>query len=166
MHQGTIDKYMGDCAMIVFGVPVEDKQHKLHAIYCAVMIQKMVERINHIRKNNNQLTVSFRIGINSGSMLAGNLGSAERMQYTVVGESVNLASRLQNVAEKNQIIISSQFYNDPDIQWRLIAKEYKAINLRGIKEKVLTYLVSDVIALYQDKIDAQIDEILRIKPAA
>ena len=166
MHQGTIDKYMGDCAMIVFGVPTEDKQHKLHAIYCAVMIQKMVARINQIRKNNNQLIVSFRIGINSGSMLAGNLGSAERMQYTVVGESVNLAARLQNVAEKDQIIISSQFYNDPDIQWRLIAKQHKAINLRGIKEKVSTYLVEDVIALYQDKIDAQIDEILRIKPAA
>lgn len=166
MHQGTIDKYMGDCAMIVFGVPEEDKQHKLHAIYCAVMIQKMVERINHIRKNNHQLTVSFRIGINSGNMLAGNLGSSDHMQYTVVGESVNLASRLQNVAEKNQIIVSSQFYNDPDIQWRLIAKEYKSINLRGIKQKVSTYLISDVIALYQDKIDAQIDEILRIKPAA
>ena len=130
------------------------------------MIQKMVERINQIRKHNNQLTVSFRVGINSGSMLAGNLGSAEHMQYTVVGESVNLASRLQNVAEKNQIIVSSQFYNDPDIQWRLIAKQHKAINLRGIKEKVSTYLVEDVIALYQDKIDAQIDEILRIKPAA
>ncbi len=166
MHQGTIDKYMGDCAMIVFGVPEEDKLHKLHAVYCAVMIQKLVERINVIRRSNNKLAVSFRIGINSGSMLAGNLGSTERMQYTVVGESVNLASRLQHIAEKNQIIISSEFYNDPDIQWRLTAKKHKSIHLRGIKEEVSTYVVSDVIALYQDKINEQIDEILRIKPAA
>ena len=166
MYLGTIDKYMGDCAMIVFGVPEEDKLHKLHAVYCAVMIQKLVERINVVRRSTNQIAVSFRIGINSGSMLAGNLGSTERMQYTVVGESVNLASRLQHIAEKDQIIISSDFYNDPDIQWRLTAKKYKSIQLRGIKEEVSTYIVTDVIALYQDKIDEQIDEILQIKPAA
>lgn len=166
MYQGTIDKYMGDCAMIVFGVPEEDKQHKLHAVYCAVMIQKLFERINIIRRQSQQIAVSFRIGINSGSMLAGNLGSTDRMQYTVVGESVNLASRLQHIAEANQIIISREFYNDPDIQWRLSAKKYKSIHLRGIKEEVSTYVVKDVIALYQDKLDEQIDEILRIKPAA
>ena len=166
MYQGTIDKYMGDCAMIVFGVPEEDKQHKQHAIYCAVMIQKLVERINVIRLNSNQLAVSFRIGINSGSMLAGNLGSTERMQYTVVGESVNLASRLQHVAEKDQIVISQELYNDPDIQWRLNAKKYKSIQLRGIKEKVSTYIVTDIISLYQDKMNEQIDEILKLKPAA
>ena len=166
MYKGTIDKYMGDCAMIVFGVPEKDKLHKLNAVYCAVMIQKMIERINVIRRSANKLTVTFRIGINSGSMLAGNLGSTERMQYTVVGESVNLASRLQHIGEANQIIICSDFYNDPEIQWRLIAKEYKSIHLRGIKEKVSTYIVTDVIALYQGKMDEQIDEILRIKPAA
>jgi len=103
MYLGTIDKYMGDCAMIVFGVPEEDKLHKLHAVYCAVMIKKLVGKINIIRRNTNQLAVSFRIGINSGSMLAGNLGSTERMQYTVVGESVNLASRLQHIAEKDPL---------------------------------------------------------------
>jgi len=166
MYLGTIDKYMGDCAMIVFGVPEEDRLHKLHAVYCAVMIKKLIEQINVIRRNTNQLAVSFRIGINSGSMLAGNLGSTERMQYTVVGESVNLASRLQHIAEKDQIIVSSEFYNDPDIQWRLTAKKYKSIHLRGIKDEVSTYVVMDVIPLYQDKIDEQISEILKIKPAA
>lgn len=166
MYQGTIDKYMGDCAMIVFGVPEKDEQHKLHAVYCAVMIQKLVERINVIRRESNQLAVSFRIGINSGSMLAGNLGSTDRMQYTVVGESVNLASRLQHIAGENQIIVSREFYNDPDIQWRLTTKKYKSIHLRGIEEEVSTYLVTDVIALYKDKIDEQIEEILKIKPAA
>lgn len=166
MYMGTIDKYMGDCAMIVFGVPEEDKSHKLHAIYCAVMIQKLIEKINHIRRSNNQLAVTFRIGINSGSMLAGNLGSTERMQYTVVGESVNLASRLHNVADAGQIIISSELHNDPDIQWRIKSKKHKAIKLRGIQNEVSTYLVTDVIELYQDKLNEQINEILRIKPAA
>jgi len=165
LYQGTIDKYMGDCAMIVFGVPNKDESHKLHAIYCAIMIQKLVQRINQIRMNSQQLAISFRISVNSGKMLAGNLGSDDRMQYTVVGESVNLASRLQTVAEKNKIIVTREFYQDPDIQWRLIAKKYKSIKLKGIKEEVSTYLISDTIALYQDKINEQIDEILKIKPA-
>lgn len=166
MHQGNIDKYMGDCVMIVFGVPEEDKQHKMHAIYCAVMIQQLFERINVIRRNSGQLAVSFRIGVNSGSMLAGNLGSTERMQYTVVGEAVNLASRLQHIAEKDQIIVSSDFYKDPDIQWRLSARKHKSIHLRGIEEKVSTYVITDVIALYKEKINEQIEEILKLKPAA
>ena len=166
IHQGTIDKYMGDCVMIVFGAPEEDNQHKLHAVYCAVMIQKLFERINQIRSSSGKLAVAFRIGINSGTMLAGNLGSNERMQYTVVGESVNLAARLQHVARGHQVIVSSEFYNDPDIQWRLNAKRHKALKLKGIKEEITTYLVKDVIALYQDQMDEQINEILRIKPAA
>jgi len=166
MYKGTIDKYIGDCAMIVFGVPDQDSSHKLHAVYCAVMIQKLIERINIIRSSSNQMTVTFRIGINSGNMLAGNLGSTERMQYTVIGESVNLAARLQSIAEENKIIVSSEFYDDPNIQWRLVAEKYKSIRLRGIKEKVTTYLITDVISLYQDNIDDQIDEVLRIKPAA
>lgn len=164
-YQGTVDKYMGDCAMIIFGVPNKDESHKLHAIYCAVMIQKLVERINQIRISNQQIAISFRISVNSGTMLAGNLGSNERMQYTVVGESVNLAARLQTVAEESQTIVTREFYNDPNIQWRLIAKKHKSINLKGIKEKVSTYLISDTIALYQDKINEQIDDILKIKPA-
>lgn len=165
MYQGTIDKYMGDCAMMIFGVPNKDESHKLHAVYCAIMIQKLVQRINQIRINSQQLAISFRISVNSGTMLAGNLGSDDRMQYTVVGESVNLASRLQTIAEKNQTIVTSEFYKDPDIQWRLIAKKYKSIKLKGIKKEVSTYLISDTIALYQDKINEQIDEILKIKPA-
>jgi len=166
MYQGTIDKYIGDCAMIIFGVPEQDSSHKLHAVYCAVMIQKLIQRINIIRDKSKQMTVTFRIGINSGNMLAGNLGSTERMQYTVIGESVNLAARLQSIVEENKIIVSSEFYNDPDIKWRLVAEQYKSIQLRGIKEKVSTYLITDVIPLYRDNIDEQINEILRIRPAA
>lgn len=165
LYKGTVDKYMGDCAMIIFGVPNEDASHKLHAINCAIMLQKLIKRINEIRISKQLLTITFRISVNSGPMLAGNLGSNERMQYTVVGESVNLAARLQTIAEKNQIIVTDEFYQDPNIQWRLIAKKHQSIKFKGIKEEVSTYLISDTIALYQDNINQQIDQILKIKPA-
>ncbi len=166
LYRGTIDKYMGDCAMVIFGVPEEDPEHKFNALACAVMIQKLVARLNAVRIRDGKPAIHFRIGVNSGDMLAGNMGSADRMQYTVVGDTVNLASRLHTVAEKDQIIITDLLYHDEDIQWRLIAKKFKSIKLRGISEEVSTYIVHDVGSSYQAQINAQIDDILQQPPVS
>ncbi|MFO7604615.1 MAG: adenylate/guanylate cyclase domain-containing protein, partial [Gammaproteobacteria bacterium] len=84
LYSGTIDKYMGDCAMIIFGAPIEDPHHKLNAVCCAILIQRLIKRLNIVREKQGKITIDFRIGINSGEMLAGNMGSHDRMQYTVV----------------------------------------------------------------------------------
>ncbi|HLP43363.1 MAG TPA: adenylate/guanylate cyclase domain-containing protein, partial [Fibrobacteria bacterium] len=94
---GHVDKYIGDCAMLLFGVPVEDEDHAFHAIACAVVIQRAIQALNQRREADGLVPVHFRIGINTGAMLAGNMGSPERMEYTVVGDAVNLASRLASV---------------------------------------------------------------------
>jgi adenylate cyclase len=159
LYKGTLDKYMGDCAMLIFGVPEEDPDHKFNAIACAVMIQKMVALINAKRIRQAKPAIHFRIGINSGTMLAGNMGSPDRMQYTVVGEAVNLASRLHTVAEKDQIIVTDLLYHDVDVEWRVYANKYKQIKLRGIKEAVSTYIIQDVRDSFSATIDAQIAEI-------
>jgi adenylate cyclase len=160
LYNGTIDKYMGDCVMVVFGVPEEDSQHKFNALACAVMIQKLVARLNAARVRDGKITVHFRIGVNSGTMLAGNLGSQERMQYTVVGETVNLASRLHTFASQDQIIITEHLYSDKNVKWRILAHRHQSIKLRGISEPVSTYIVNDVSRSYSTTIDAQIDKIL------
>ncbi len=159
-YHGTIDKYMGDCAMVIFGIPEANSDHKFHALACAVMIQKLVSRLNAIRIRDGKHAIHFRIGVNSGMMLAGNMGSQERMQYTVVGETVNLASRLHTVAEKDQIIITDMLYHDDDVQWRIQAQRFKSIKLRGISEPVSTYVVTDVNGSYQASMEAQINEIM------
>ena len=161
LYKGTIDKYMGDCAMVIFGVPEADSDHKFHALLCAVMIQKLMVRLNDIRISDGKPTIHFRIGINSGCMLAGNIGSMERMQYTVVGDTVNLASRLQTMAKKDQIIITDQLYHDKDLEGRLMAREFELVKLRGISEDVATYIVEDVAPDYRAQINAQIDDILQ-----
>lgn len=160
LYKGTVDKYMGDCAMLIFGVPENDPDHKYNAIACAVMIQKMVARINARRIRQGKPSIHFRIGINSGIMLAGNMGSHDRMQYTVVGEAVNLASRLHTVAEKDQIIVTDLLIHDVDVEWRVYAHQYKQIKLRGIKESVSTYIIKDVRDSDSAIIDSQINEIL------
>jgi len=166
LYRGTIDKYMGDCAMVVFGVPDSDEEHAFNAVACAVMIQRLVDRLNAKRVRDGKFPIHFRIGVNSGTMLAGNMGSHERMQYTVVGDSVNLAARLYDAAGAGQIIITEEFYKDPDVQWRIIARRHKSIRLRGKSRPVTTFLVKDVAATFRATMDAQISEILADKVVA
>lgn len=160
LYHGTIDKYMGDCAMIVFGAPEEDEEHKFNAVSCAIMIQRLVERLNVIRVQEGKDPIHFRIGVNSGQMLAGNMGSNDRMQYTVVGEAVNLAARLHSVAERGQIIVTDYTVKDKDVQWRILAHRHGSIRLRGIAEPVTTYVLTDLKPSYSTIIDKQIDAIL------
>lgn len=166
LYKGTIDKYMGDCAMIVFGVPEEDPDHQFHAISCAIMIQRLIARLNTVREEQGKHAVHFRIGINSGEMLAGNMGSHDRMQYTVVGEAVNLASRLHTAAEQGQIVITDALVKSPEIQWRVIAHQHKSIELRGVSEPVTTYIVTDIKSPYTEVIDHHINTILAKKSVA
>ncbi len=160
LYNGTIDKYMGDCAMVVFGVPQADPDHQFNAISCAVMIQRLIQQLNTLREQQGKQAVHFRIGINSGEMLAGNMGSNDRMQYTVVGEAVNLAARLHTAAESGQIVITDALVKSADIQWRIIAHRHKSIELRGIAEPVTTYIVTDLKSPYTEQIDQHITAVL------
>lgn len=96
--------------MLVLGAPKPDKDHQFHALACAVLMNRMVGRLNKIRREKGLYEANLRIGINSGSILAGLIGGANRMQYTVVGDAVNLASRLCGEAGSSQIIIEESMY--------------------------------------------------------
>lgn len=160
IYRGTIDKYMGDCAMIVYGVPEEDQEHRFHAIASAVLIHKMIQEINKSREEQGKTTVTFRIGINAGVMLAGNLGAEERMQYTVVGDSVNLASRLASVAGSGEIVIANTLFSHPDTRGRIVATQHEAIRLRGITDPVDTYIVQDIAATYKEIMKTHLAELI------
>ena len=165
MNNGIVDKYMGDGVMLVFGAPEADRDHAFHAISCALLIQKLIAHENEQREVEGLYPVQFRIGINTGSMLAGNMGSHERMEYTVVGDTVNLASRLCGIANSSDIVISREMYARADVTGRVLAGEFQSIRLRGISQPVNTYLVECLTADYQEIIDNQYDEILRSEAA-
>ena len=103
---GTVDKFIGDAIMVVFGVPGADPHHALHANTCGMLIQQLTKRINRRREALGDPTVELRVGISSGPMMAGNLGSPERMQYTVVGDTVNVAARLCAMAEPGGVLVT------------------------------------------------------------
>jgi adenylate cyclase len=114
LHEGTLDKYIGDCVMAIFGAPMSHEDDALRAIKAAIGMKKRVGQLKE--QWHDKLDVSIRelfeigIGIHTGEVIAGNIGSIKRMEYTVVGTAVNLASRLENAAKPGQILISRSTY--------------------------------------------------------
>ena len=107
---GNVDKYIGDCAMLVFGCPQSDPEHRYHAMECALQIRDRITAINQERSARQEPCLDIRIGVSGGTVLAGLLGSHERMQYTVIGEAANLASRLCDLADLGQVVTDETFY--------------------------------------------------------
>ena len=98
-HGGTIDKYIGDCVMVFWGAPVQDQHHALHAVQTALDIGVMLKSFNAGQQARGELPIAVNIGINSGSMSVGDMGSDMRRSYTVIGDAVNLAARLESLAK-------------------------------------------------------------------
>lgn len=137
-YEGTLDKFIGDCVMAIFGAPVSNADHAERAIRCALGMRKALEEYNLENKEKREL--NFKIGINSGKMVAGDIGSSRRMEYTVLGEVVNLASRLQSyVAKPGQIVIGETTYNITKGKFQ--TKEIKDIQVKGISKTFTAYEV-------------------------
>lgn len=163
---GTVDKFIGDCAMVVFGSPKPDAEHSFHAISCAVLIQKLVVRLNQARLADGKPEVMVRIGVNTGEMLAGVMGDSERAEYTVVGDSVNLASRLCGESSGGQVIIEEALYNKLADSGKIMATSYKSIRLRGKALPSSIYTVEDVAQEYRMPMTSLIDDVMGKRNAA
>lgn len=98
-HRGTIDKYVGDLVMAFWGAPLEDAAHALHAIEAALDMQQRLEELNREWKQEGKAEIHIGIGVNTGMMHVGDMGSRFRRAYTVLGDAVNLASRLEGLSK-------------------------------------------------------------------
>ena len=103
---GVVDKYVGDEIMAVFGAPIEQPDHARRAVHAAVAMQAAMREVNAARRERGESPVRIGVGIHSGEVVAGNMGSANRLNYTVLGESVNLAARLCSIAGPDQVLVS------------------------------------------------------------
>jgi class 3 adenylate cyclase len=140
-YEGTIDKFIGDSVMVVFGAPMPQEDQELRAVRCAIDIQRKVAEVN--TKNTNSTPIHVGISLNTGEVAAGCLGNDRRMDYTVLGDTVNTASRLEEIAEPGQIVIGPETASA--VAGVVNICEIRTFKLKGKKEPLKVFEV-----IYQD----------------
>lgn len=138
-HDGTLDKFIGDAIMAVFGAPLAMEDHAIRAVHTAIEMRDKLEEMNQEKFGKAQ-RIAVRIGLNSGSVVAGDIGSPKRIEYTVLGNTVNVAQRLEaGVAKPGQIVIGEETYKMVKDQFD--TQELGEFNLKGLEKSIKVYEV-------------------------
>ena len=134
-HGGTVDKFIGDCIMGVWGAPIADVDHAMHALEAAEDMMSFLETASDQWREKYGVDVRLAIGINSGEAIVGNIGSNKRMEYTVVGDIVNVAGRLETIAAPNQILVgeNTQHLVEDEFDLRLLGERKLTGRAQAIK---------------------------------
>jgi class 3 adenylate cyclase len=121
-YNGVLDKFVGDQLMAIFGLVPSANHHSFDAISAAIEMQEATERLMKERTSKEKETFGVGIGINTGSAIVGNVGSHNRMNYTAIGDSVNVASRLQQIAKSGEIITGKETCNQAKECFKTVKK--------------------------------------------
>jgi len=138
-YDGTLDKFLGDAVMAVFGAPMAHPDHSARAIRTALAMQEGITGLNERRARDGKEAISVGIGVSAGEAVAGTVGTEDRMEYTVIGDSVNLAARLESNAKPGQILISYRTYER--VRDLVDARPLGRIRVKGKEEEVEVYEV-------------------------
>jgi len=109
-YEGTIDKFTGDGVMALFGAPLAHEDHAQRACYAALAIQRVIKEYGEIIKKEYRVEFKMRVGLNSGSVIVGAVGNDLRMDYTAIGDTTNLASRMQSMSKPGNVLVSIDTY--------------------------------------------------------
>jgi adenylate cyclase len=138
-HRGTVMQFVGDEVFAVFGAPVADDTAVDEALRCALALQGEIATLDEHLSTAELPTVRFGVGVHRGPVVAAHVGTQNRRQYAVVGESVNIGSRLCECADGGEIVVSQQAWTsiDPELQDRFVAEG--PFDLKGVREPVSVY---------------------------
>ncbi|MGD0036686.1 MAG: adenylate/guanylate cyclase domain-containing protein [Bacteroidota bacterium] len=138
-YEGVIDKFIGDEIMAIFGAPIAHENDPERAVRCAKEMLEYINRFNTLSPIALPVPLGLHIGMNTGMVVAGNVGSDLRMNYSVIGDTVNLASRLVDGADKGEIVISDDTFRN--VSSLIDTEEPKFIEVKGKTEPVKVYKV-------------------------
>ena len=143
-YNGIINKFIGDAIMAIFGEPIKDDNHPENAVLCGYEMLLKVKELSEKWKKEGKNEIQIGIGINTGDVFVGNIGSVNRMEYTVIGDTVNLASRLEsyNKVYHTNILISSQTFEY--VKNKIVANRIPDVEIRGKQERIDIFEVIDI----------------------
>ncbi len=139
-YEGTIDKFMGDGMLAFFGDPTPQKDHAKRGVQAAIAMQQKVWELKKEWQMTGGMKIRIRIGLHCGEVVVGNMGSIERMDYTVIGSHVNLAQRLESNCAPDRILISQEVYDKLDDYY--VTTSNGKIEAKGFPEPVKVYYVN------------------------
>ena len=138
-EEGTLDKIMGDCVVALFNAPLAQSDHVLRAVRAALKMREEIARLHERLSPSYRL--DYGVGINVGDVVVGNVGTAQQMNYTAIGSSVNLASRLQEAAGPGQILLSHKVYQR--VKEQVEARQLPPMKVAGFDELITAYELVD-----------------------
>jgi adenylate cyclase len=138
-YQGTLDKYEGDAIMAFWGAPIPQKDHAYRTCLAALEMQKRLAVLRPKWEKEKKPPLAVRIGINTGIMIVGNMGGKDRFDYTVIGDSVNLASRLEGANKQYQSHIMISDFTYSHVKGKVITRELDLIKVKGKNEPVKVF---------------------------
>ena len=142
-HGGVVDKYIGDAVMAIFGAPHEDPRHALNAVRCGIKMCDSAEALTASLKSQDGQACEFGVGIHSGAVVAGNIGSTSRFNYTVIGDAVNVASRVEGYGARKvqaRLIVTEDVVElCPNVVFTSLGE----FELRGRQKPVKIYTSND-----------------------
>ncbi|MDQ6993390.1 MAG: adenylate/guanylate cyclase domain-containing protein [Mariprofundus sp.] len=142
-HQGTIDEFIGDAILTIFGAPLQHPDDSLRAIRCAIEMQQAMDVVNQQFRQHGYPEVEMGIGLHTGEAIVGNIGSHKRSKYGVVGRVVNTASRIESYTIGGQILISENTLSDSAVELRIDGK--MNVMPKGISYQMTLYDVGGII---------------------
>lgn len=137
-QDGTLDKYIGDCIMAFWGAPIENRNHALSAVSTALSMEEALQDMNRICLDKHWPTISIGIGLNTGHMSVGDMGSEVRKAYTVMGDSVNLASRLEGLTKHYGVVTLVSEYTAKQCP-NIVFREVDLVTVKGKTEPVAVF---------------------------
>jgi adenylate cyclase len=145
-YRGTVIEFLGDGILAIFGAPVAYENHIDSAVACALEMQLSMEDVNDWNLKNRYPLLEMGVGINSGETIVGNIGSPKSMKYNVIGNNVNLASRIETFSTGGQILLSEDSYHA--IKSELKVGQTLEVSPKGVKTPITVYQIEGIGAPY------------------
>jgi class 3 adenylate cyclase/CHASE2 domain-containing sensor protein len=158
-YRGTVDELQGDGILVFFGAPLSASDDTERAVACAIEMQNAMPEINEAQRQRNLPELSMGIGINTGEVVVGNIGSEKRTKYGAVGSPINATYRIESNTIGGQILISSTTYQK--IQPRLLIQDTMEVRFKGIDQAVKLYDVNGIKGKYEVSLSEKAPEEFR-----